>query len=421
MSTTTRKPAVLRCLIAAAVVASATVGCSSPTGPALPAPATGSGDVFGPVNRASGETIKIGWLGNGQTSAPSEATQAAVGVAGYANTYLGGLAGRSIQVVACEEGGTVAGAQACADQFVAEGVVAVGSSTSAEVDTVVSTLNPAGIPLVLNLSGTPSVLQTPGVFLLRNPMSVYGTPAAYARDNNLASVVIMVPDVPGATQAARGLGTALFANSGSTATVVAPPIGAADLTPQVTAAQRDNPAMWLVLGDATFCTAAITAIRGIDAPGKILSADICIGSDNGASIPGGLDGIDIVAQAVIDPADAEYARFTAVREVYGNNVGSGADAIGGYQTMLSLIRAVNATPPATLTPATATAALRQSPPIPYPLGGGVTFRCDGQAIPQISPNICSVDGLLAKVNPNGSLSDVRLIDTADIYQLPNNS
>lgn len=395
-----------------------TAGCGSPApdAPAVP-PTASSAAVFGPTNRATGETVKVGFFGNGQPGLPPDASLAAVAVAGYANTYLGGLAGHQIETVTCEDEGSQAKAQDCANRFVREGVLAVAASTSGQIDYLVPTLSAAGIPVAINLSSTQTVLQAPGVFVFRNPLTVFGAPAAYARAHRLADAAVLVIDVPGAVGPARALVPTFFANAGSSATVVPIAATVADMTPQVEAVQADSPAMWSVLGNPAFCAAAITAIRKVGSPAPILAADNCLGEDAGATIPGGYAGVVIVASAVITPEDADYALFEQVRHTYGGGTGIDSDGVGGYQGMLSLVRAVNAVAPAELTSASVADALRHAPPTPYPLGGGTTFQCNGQAVPAISPNICSATSFVAVADVDGTMSNFQVVDDQGIYRL----
>jgi hypothetical protein len=101
-------------------------------------PTTAAAAVLGPEQRPTGAPVSIGFMGIGLSDDTSESTLAATAVAGYANAYLGGLAGHSIKVVPCEDKGTPAGAHACGDRFVREGVVAVAVGTSGQVDSAQS-------------------------------------------------------------------------------------------------------------------------------------------------------------------------------------------------------------------------------------------------------------------------------------------
>jgi branched-chain amino acid transport system substrate-binding protein len=393
-------------------------GCGSgPTADLPVSPTASASAALGPTNRSTGELVKVGWVGIGLSADTSESTLAATAVAGYANAYLGGLAGHSIKMVPCEDLGTPDGARACGEKFVREGVVAVALGTSSQIDSVLAVTSRAGIPVMVNLSGTDAVMHTPGVFLLRNPLSFFGTAAGYARAGKLSSAAVLTPDVPAAADPARALAPPLFGNAGATATVLPIGLSVKDMSPQIETLEQDNPAMWLVLGDANFCTAAITAIHKVGSKAPVVSADQCIGEDRGAAIPGGLDGVEVISGAVLDPGTPETGLFTAVRTTYGEGVGVSAQTIGAYQAMLGLVRAINANPPAELTPSSAQAAITQAPATPYPLGGGTTFRCDGKAVPQISPNICSSAGIMATAATDGSLGDFRPIDTTGIYKL----
>lgn len=417
MSTTTRPVRLLTGTILSllAIVLTGCAGAVTVEPSVTPTPAAAA--AFGPVQRATGAPVAVGFMGVGLSADPSEPTRAATAVAGYANTYLGGLGGHSVQVVPCEDRGTPAGAQACGEQFVREGVVAVAVSTSSQVDSMLPAVRDAGIPVLVNLAGTEAVLRSPGVFVLRNPLSLYGTAAGYARARDLGAVVVVIPDVPSAAGPARALAPPLFANAGGTATVLAVALNATDFGPQIEDAERTPPDMYLVAGDVNFCAAAISAIREAGSTARVVTADNCVGEDRGASIKGGLNGLTIITQSVLDPDVPETVLFTAVRETYGDGLGVSAQSVGGYQTMLSLTRVVNAVKPADVTPATVAAAITQGPPTPYPLGGGAEFACNGQAVPQISPNICSAAGFVATANADGVLSDYQPIDTGGIYRL----
>jgi branched-chain amino acid transport system substrate-binding protein len=410
MSTSTRS--VIIRWATAGLVALTVVGCGSGGEPdATSAPPTTATSVLGPVDRATGTPVKIGWSGPEQPGEVSDATRGATAVAGYANTYLGGLAGRPIELVTCADRTTAEGGQACAEQFVRAGVTAVVAAQGSLLDTALPTLTEAGIPLVLNASGSAATLRASGVFLLRNPLSFLATAAAYAEENRVGSVVLVVPDTPAALEPARAFAPQVFGASGVGVTVLPVALTVTDDRPQLEQAEQADPGMYVVTGDAGFCTTVLTAIREVGSDAKIVSGDYCIGEDRGASVPGGLEGVQVITQAVLDPADPETALFAAVLDGYGEEVGTSAASIGGYQAVLSLVRAVNAVGPDELTPATTAAALRQAPATPYPLGGGADFRCDGRALAQLSPNVCATTGFMATAHADGSLSDYRVVDT----------
>jgi ABC-type branched-subunit amino acid transport system substrate-binding protein len=363
--------------------------------------------------------VKIGWMSTGQTQAvdTTDEIRGAETAVAYANAHLGGIAGRPIKLVQCEDKGTPAGAQACGNQFVSEGVVAVASGSSSASDGAIQVVDPAGIPFTANLVSTQAMREAKNGFVFYNPLAAFGTAAAYARTNHISSAAVVVIDVPAASGPARQLSPAFFGNAGAKVDVVAVPPGTADMTPQIQAAQEKKPGMWHLAGDPTFCDSALRAIRtlAIDAP--ITMLDRCMDADGGASVPGGYKGITVVAQAVQEPGDKEYDLYRAVLDKFGKGLADNGDGRSGYSGLLSLVRGVNASKPTDVTPQSVVTALRGMPATPLPLGGGATFQCNGEAISAISRNICSTAGFVADVDAQGKLSKFRALDAEGIYKL----
>ena len=375
--------------------------------------------LFGEANAASGDPIKIGVITSGQTQAfdTSAEIDAAEAVAKYANDYLGGLAGRPIEIVSCEEGGTPAGGQECGNQFVQEGVAAVVGAGPAFIDSTLQVVQPTGVPVVLGRGATQAVLSSPGVFVFGNPLAYFGVPAANAAEQQIDNTALVLLDVPAVTGPANALGGAIFGNAGVTGDVVAIAPGTADMTPQIQAAEEGDPGQYFVLGDPTFCASAIRAIKTLGISTPLLVADGCINTDAGASIPGGYEGVSVVAQTVLDPEDDDVQLAQAVLDEYAPDIDLDAISGGGYQTALGFITAVNAAPPAELTSESITTALQQMPEEVLPLSHGSMFQCNGEALAGISPNVCSSFGIIADSTEDGTLSNYRSVDTEGLYNL----
>ncbi|EIV91963.1 ABC transporter substrate-binding protein [Frankia sp. QA3] len=375
--------------------------------------------LLGPAKAATGTPVKIGWVGTGRTQAvdASAEERSAQAVVDYANAHLGGLRGHPIQLVACEDKSVPADAQACGNTFVREKVSAVAGGSPGQADPWIKIVSPAGIPTVLNLVATQVALTTKNVFLLGNPLGPFGTAAAYAREAKLSSAVVLVIDVPAASGPAKALSPIFFANAGSKAKVIAIPPGTADMTPQIQSAQKDKPAQYHVTGDPTFCASAIKAIKALGIKATITALDRCVGSDKGASIPGGFEGVKIMGQANQDPTTAEYKLYSAVIDAYGKGLKiNDSYTVSGFQGMLGLIRVVNSVAGTDVTPAAITKAVQTAQPTAYPLGGGATFQCNGKASP-VSANICSTTGFVADASKTAELSNFRTIDATGIYKL----
>ncbi|MEX5637021.1 ABC transporter substrate-binding protein [Parafrankia sp. FMc2] len=404
-------------LAAVALVTAACGGDDDGSGGDRTADTGADAAILGTAKAATGTPVKIGWVSTGQTQTvdTTDEIKAAQATVAYANAYLGGLRGHPIELVPCEDKSVPATAQACGNTFVQEGVAAVAAGSPGQTDPWIKIVQPAGIPVGMSLAPGSVVLNTPGVFVWGNPLASFGTSAAYARAHKLTKAAVLAIDVPAASGPAKELEPIFFRNIGATVEVIAIPPGTADMTPQIQAAK--NPDLFHIIGDPTFCVSAIRAIRTIAPKASITAVDRCIGTDKGASIPGGYEGVTIVAQANVDPNGNEFKLFKAVIEKYGDGLSTDGNVVSGYQGMLGFIRAVNAGGGTDVTPAGITKAIQSMPATPYPLGGGATFKCDGTAITGISKNICSTVGFVADAAPDGALSNFKTLDATGIYKL----
>ncbi|MCW2526203.1 MAG: putative branched-chain amino acid transporter, amino acid-binding protein, partial [Pseudonocardiales bacterium] len=328
----------------------------------------------------------------------------------YANDYLGGINGHVIKVFNCYTGASAGAAADCSNRAI-QANVSVGIQASGD-DGTDNALVAGHIPVFLNVGATNAALGTPGIFSMANPLAVYGVPAAYAQQLGVKSATLFVIDVPGAAGPASQLGPLFFKNAGAALKVVAIPAGTPDMSPQVQTSLSSDPKLFYVLGDPTFCTSAIKAMKTLAPTVPISMYSTCIGP--GTNIPGGYAGIKTVATQVLDPDDAEFKLYEAIQAKYD---GAKSLAYGpfGYAPVLGLIRALNA---AKLTDTSASgvlAAIKSAPAVPLPLGGGATFQCNGAAV-SLSPNVCSSVGALADTDAKGNLTNFKPLGDASIYK-----
>jgi branched-chain amino acid transport system substrate-binding protein len=408
--------------VAAACLTVTVAGCSSSSSSTSSStssspPATGSSSpaaassALGTPNKATGSPITIAILNPGATAAvdTTPSNTAAVAAVNYANDYLGGINGHVIQIKQCSTLDTPAGETACANQMIQANVSAAVQASGDDV--TIKALNKAGILDFMNVGASPVALGTPTALSMANPLAVYGVPAAYAQQIGAKNAALLVIDVPGASGPASTLGPLFFKNAGVGLKVVIIPQGTADMTPQVQGTLSASPKLYYILGDTTFCTSAIKAVKTLAPSTQISMYYSCI-SPNATGIPGGYAGIKTVATQVLQPGDKEYLLFQAVQAKYNGSTAPYASA--GYAPMLGLIRALSA---AKLTDTSAKgvlAAIKAAPAVPLPLGGGATFQCNGKAV-SLSPAICSPAGTIADTAADGTLSNFKAIGSAAIY------
>ncbi|WP_081906739.1 MULTISPECIES: ABC transporter substrate-binding protein [Actinomycetes] len=246
----------------------------------------------------------------------------------------GGINGGKLEVISCNELATPAGAQACAEQAVAEGVAAVVGSSSINGQTFYPIFEAAGIP-VIGLTG-------PNSTDLTSPMSypVSGTIVSQmvgagvaAGQNGCKSLGIVATDIPTAQQAA-GLVKLGFGSTGQSKVAVTPvPPSATDFAPVVASSTRDTDCITFVL-NAQLTREYLTAFAQANKDQKVLGFG---GSLSAANIEatGGADGPAeggfLVTGGPID-SDPVWDAYRSAIETYVSNkedlVAQGADFTG---------------------------------------------------------------------------------------------
>lgn len=399
---------------------------SSQAAPASTAPATGgstsgtTSSLLGPDNKASGAPVKLGfsYAGASQSLDTTGELKGARAVVAYANAKLGGLGGRTIELVPCADQLDPAKAQDCANQFVSAKVLAVTSGSDPEVPVVAKVAAAAGLTYTADLATDASVLGSKTAYTFLNPLTPIAGPAILAKQEGYKRVAIFNIDTPASTAGIKMLAPPIYKNGGATVDVVSIPPGTADATPQVQAETSKKPDLIHIIGDPAFCGTVLKAVRTLGIKTPVTAIDSCLSATSNSSVPGGFAGVKVVATSNLDPASDGYKLFQAVMTTYGSasDLQTPSTALG-FQGMLAFIRGVNASKPASLTASSVGAALKAMPVQPLPLGSGATYQCNGAAVASVSPAICTATGFLASADAAGKLSNYQPLNNPAIYSL----
>ncbi|NMD61414.1 UNVERIFIED_ORG: branched-chain amino acid transport system substrate-binding protein [Nocardia globerula] len=365
--------------------------------------------VLGTPNKATGSPVTIGFISEGKSPSidTTDEIRGAKAAAAYANDYLGGIGGHPIEVKACEALAQPAVATDCSNQMVQAGAAAVVGPSPGELDNLIDVLSPASIPLVIHSGSTPKGLSSPGVFSLSNGTAYFAISAVSAKDQGLKNTLGIAIGVPGAEGPTKQIGGLLWGNAGLKFNVTGIPPGTADMTPQIASAGADAD-NFFVIGNDSFCTSAFKAIKTTKPDAPIFAIDRCITIGGGSSIPNGYEGINVATSQNLSPDAPDSQLYSAILAKYGDGAKFGQISSVGYAPMLGMIKALNAAKISDPTKETVMAAMKSAPPTEYPLTNGIMFQCNGKQIP-ISPNICSSDGIVAKANKNGELTDFQQV------------
>lgn len=377
-------------------------------------------DPLGTPTPAEGEPVKIGLItesGGEAISSQSQLTETGAQIAAdYLNEYRGGLGGQPIELVICGNKASASGAADCANQMIEEDVAAVVWPFTGFGPQQVPIITGAGIPIIAVSGSSTEELTTPGVFIITG--GYVGTLGAYAQhsaDNAVEKFSMITIDVPSATQAAEGIGALVFGNAGVEYSVVKVAPGTPDMTAQVQAAISDGATALGVTGDVTFCTSFFQAYQALalDVPKYIIQP--CVDPTVIESLSDVLDG-SILATTVADDDDTDV--YAAMVEKYGDgdidpnpSVSSGVSS--GVASLMNLWNLMDGvTGP--ITAAVATDQAKTAVDTPMWLSGGLTFTCDGTAIPLL-PNLCSAQFQIGTVDATGQVSGLEPVDASALF------
>jgi branched-chain amino acid transport system substrate-binding protein len=377
-----------------------------------------SGNDLGTAKKATGDSVKIGFVYTGRTAASDASLDLTAGQAGasYANDYLGGLGGHPIEIVKCETTGTPAGATQCGNQMVQEKVAAVLINSDSNAALIYAAVKPANIPFFIYANGDAAVINSANAFVLTDSIATQlAAPAALARDNKAKKAVVMTIDVPAAVGPVRALADGFYKKAGVALTIVAIPAGTADPSPQVQTALNGSPDQIAIIGTASFCTSALKAIRSLGYSKTIVIIQQCIDTTAVAGIPNGYKDMKVFAASSTDTTDPEVKTYIAAMKKYAPGTDPfGGSYRGGYAVVVALARALSgATGP--VTSSSIATSLQSAAAKPMPLATGQTFQCSGK-LNTVGTAFCAAGALAATLAQDGSpVGAYKAVDVSDLY------
>ncbi|MDT3439233.1 ABC transporter substrate-binding protein [Pseudofrankia sp. BMG5.37] len=398
-------------LVAAAVAAALLLvaGCGSNGGSGGKPLASGSGSgatVLGPVAAAKGAPVRIGMISDGKTPVSDVSIQGRVADATvkWLNEHRSGIGGRPIELVKCDDLADPGKGADCANRMIEENVAAVVVGETSVPDSVWQPLHAAHLPVMLYGSGDAALLtDKESTFVLGDAIfPILGMPLQIARDKGVKKVTPIVIDVPAALGVWK-LAPPLFEQAGVALDLVTIPPGTADMTPQMQRIASGGPTVVFIVGTDAFCITALNGLRAVGFTGQVSGFSTCISDATRKAVPGeALKGMIVSATAPVGTDNPSTRLYSAVATTYGKNIDTGDpngmamfSTVAGFQTALEGISG-------DITPATITATIKAMPEKDLPGAGGIGFRCNGKANPQL-PAVCSRGALAAtldaKVHP----------------------
>jgi len=351
-----------------------------------------------PGKQATGTPVRVGLINNEGSSPQSEPSvgDAAEAAADYANAELGGIGGHPIKVYRCGENEDTASATACANQMVQDNVAVVVIGSTGLGAVMVPIITKAGIPYVSVTGSAPQELTTPGTFMWSGGYEATLTGfAKYAKEHGYKKVTAFVVNVPAAIAGAQQLGVPVFKAQGVGLTIEGVPSGVPDATSQVTAGLSGGPAAAIIIADEGTCTSVLKALNVVNPSLPAMGITSCLTTSATQALGNAMNGVKIFGASAPQANDAEAKLYQYVMAKWAPKANPTGYTVTGYQSMLGLVRAT-AELTGAATPASIAAAVKAAKNVPLPAAAGLSFTCDGKALPSL-PSVCSLGEVVVTV------------------------
>ena len=384
----------------------------------------GASSALGTAHPATLPAVTIGLIsdGGGSSSIGTAALeeQGAKAAVAYENQYGDGLEGHKITLYICENQSTPAGGQTCANDMVQHGVVAVVEPFTGQGQTEVPTIVGAGIPYITISGASTAELTSPGAFAIEGGFPAYlGAMALSAKQHGLTKVAFLVDNVPAAIQGAQALGGIVFKAAGVGYTVIPVNSGTADMSPQLQSAVSGGAQAVGMVGDVTFCSSFLQAYNTLDLkiPKYVLSTCQDPSILDSATLDKALAGSYITTTTQSSKSD--LATYGAIIKKYdpkaspNPNISSNqADGVTPVLTLAAIMKG-------STQPVTAAGVKTQTETannVVIPLSGGLTFTCNGTAIPLLK-SVCSSSAAIGVIQAGktGKITGIKVYNPTPLF------
>lgn len=374
--------------------------------------------LLGTSNPASGTPIKIGYINDGQSQGVDARPEVAAAQAAvkYVNAYLGGVAGRPVELVTCATNLTPAGGTDCANQMIAAKVPVALSAAPSQPAAILKGLAAAKIPYFAYAGIDQSMLLSPDAYVLTNPLGTLAVPIKVAKDAGVKKVAMVLINLPAAVGPIKSIAPQFFNHSGLSVSFIPVAPGTPDMTPQIQGALSSGAQQFTVIGDSAFCISALGALKTLGFSGNVVINSQCFSKDLAGSVSGGVDGVQIATNESLDPKDPEVALYEAVMAKYAPSVPPhmGGNS-NGFAAVVGFVRALKGFT-GDLTPDTVRTTLASAPPQPLPLLGGQTFTCNHKVYP-LTPAVCSTGAAIITLDASGKAKSTVAFDASPYLEL----
>lgn len=362
------------------------------------------------------EPIKLGMINQENTPLGSfpEMRGAALAAAEFVNAELGGIDGRPIELIACITSFSVEQSQACAQQMIQEGVVALVGGIDVTSNGSIPVLQQNGIPTV---GGVPVNLveqQSPINFFFSGG-GAGGAAAflAHAAENGAETVVVAYGEFESFEIAARDYGGAVGEMLGLNVELVSFPIIGADYLPILTTAAELDADALVVLAADTACIPVMEGAKQLELRAQLYMVGGCAAETIIEAAGDNIEGVLFNSEGPLDPDDPEGNIYQAVVDTYATGPAGGVGTVGfrSFMNMYLLLDELGGDniSSQSIIDLVSSGEERTS----Y---WGHPYICDGKRVPGL-PALCAPEQILFNVPPGGLPTQAsEWIETDDLFQ-----
>ncbi|WP_426574494.1 ABC transporter substrate-binding protein [Aquihabitans sp. McL0605] len=364
--------------------------------------------LLGPVNKATGSTIKLGFISDGATDAFDNTSEldAAKASVDYFNEHQAGVAGHKVELETCTTGGDPAGATDCGNQLVQKNVAAVALAQSAVAESAWEPINKAKIPMFIMAANGDSILKSPNYtyVVYDGTSALFSLPFSVAKQQKVKKLAFVVIDVPQAVAVFESTGPAAMKKAGLDYVLVKVPAGTADMTPQMQEVASSGAGLVHVIGNDAFCIAAFQGLQAVAYDGTVTSITQCITDATRKSAPPEiLDGMYVTATAAVGASDdPSYQLYDAIMRTFAPDTKLIDDSItmqayGAMSGLLTSLQGVKGD----VTPDTANTAIKTMKLSEYPGAAGLKYQCGAGQSKNYPVTVCTNQTLQAQLDSKG--------------------
>jgi branched-chain amino acid transport system substrate-binding protein len=331
----------------------------------------------------------------------------------WVNAELGGVNGRPLQLETCITSFSVEQSQACAQQMVQAGAVAVISGIDITSTGSLPVLEQNGIPMISAIPTTLAEMKSANAFSFSGGITgAYLAFVADAHDQGLTSIAIAYGDFESFSVPATDYAAKVAENLGMDVTLIPFPITTTDFLPVIQSA-IDSGAEAITVGTAdTGCLPVLQTLHDFGFTGREYMVGACAANEILQQIPDEVQAAAIFSSEGPPDPGIEGNLFVDVTTRYSPDPAGGAGTVS-FRAAMNLW-SVMAGIDGDVTPTAIADALRAA--VDAPSFWGHPFTCDGAQVPGL-PALCSPQQTLFRLPDDSGTIVTETDDWVDVPAL----